>query len=113
MKKIHLIGRIAFTESRMLMTIDGKRYSWELEQISDRLAHASRPERECYEISPAAYGIHWPLVDEDLSIDGLLRAAEREDTVTFAKSSPRRTLAVAEDRVPYNAGIPNRGRKRE
>jgi hypothetical protein len=25
-----------------------------------------------YEISPSGYGIRWPLIDEDLSIDGLL-----------------------------------------
>jgi hypothetical protein len=25
------------------------------------------------ELSPGGYGIHWPLLDEDLSISGLLR----------------------------------------
>ncbi|MBF0567096.1 MAG: DUF2442 domain-containing protein, partial [Nitrospirae bacterium] len=25
-----------------------------------------------FEISPSCYGIHWPLLDEDISIDGLL-----------------------------------------
>jgi hypothetical protein len=25
-------------------------------------------------MSPSGYGIHWPLVDEDLSIDGLIGA---------------------------------------
>jgi len=25
-----------------------------------------------HEISPSGYGIYWPLIDEDLSIDGLL-----------------------------------------
>mgnify|MGYP006293266545 CR=1 FL=1 len=29
--------------------------------------------RETIEVSPAGYGLHWPLVDEDLSIDGILR----------------------------------------
>jgi hypothetical protein len=28
--------------------------------------------RENFEISPSGYGIHWPDVDEDLSIDGLI-----------------------------------------
>jgi hypothetical protein len=36
------------------------------------LANASETERKKYEISPSGYGIHWPLIDEDLSIDGLL-----------------------------------------
>ena len=34
--------------------------------------NASDIERKIYEISPSGYGIHWPLLDEDLSIDGLL-----------------------------------------
>jgi hypothetical protein len=29
-----------------------------------------------YRLSPAGYGIHWPLLGADLSIDGILRAAE-------------------------------------
>jgi hypothetical protein len=40
--------------------------------ISKRFSDASTGEREKYEISPAGYGIHWPLIDEDLSIDGLI-----------------------------------------
>ncbi len=30
-------------------------------------------ERAMYRISPSGYGIHWPLIDEDLSINGILR----------------------------------------
>ena len=33
---------------------------------------ASQENKERFEISPAGYGIHWPDVDEDLSIDGLI-----------------------------------------
>ena len=29
-------------------------------------------ERNNFEVSPSGYGIHWPLIDEDLSIDGLI-----------------------------------------
>jgi hypothetical protein len=36
------------------------------------LLHASEIERTTFEISPSGYGIHWPLIDEDISIDGLL-----------------------------------------
>ena len=37
-----------------------------------RLAHASHPERAEYEILGDGEGIHWPLVDEDISVAGLL-----------------------------------------
>ncbi|MFZ9242817.1 MAG: DUF2442 domain-containing protein, partial [Sediminibacterium sp.] len=33
---------------------------------------ATKEERNQFEISPANYGIHWPLIDEDLSIKGLI-----------------------------------------
>lgn len=52
--------------------MDGKKYQFKLPDISRKLANAADVEREKYEISPSGYGIHWPLIDEDLSIDGLL-----------------------------------------
>ena len=45
------------------------------ERCSDRLAYASPVERNRAELSPSGYGIHWPLIDEDLAIGPLLRAA--------------------------------------
>ena len=41
-------------------------------KISSVLEIASMEERYYFEISPSGYGIHWPLLDEDISIDGLL-----------------------------------------
>jgi hypothetical protein len=40
-----------------------------------RLLHATSQERDNWEIAGAGYGIHWPAVDEDLSVEGLLRGA--------------------------------------
>ena len=37
-----------------------------------RLAHASHTERAEYEILGDGEGIHWPLLDEDISVAGLL-----------------------------------------
>ena len=45
------------------------------EKCSERLARASLVERSRAELSPSGYGIHWPLIDEDLAIGPLLRAA--------------------------------------
>jgi hypothetical protein len=36
------------------------------------LRNATQKQRENFEISPTGYGIHWPDIDEDLSIDGLI-----------------------------------------
>jgi hypothetical protein len=37
-----------------------------------RLAHASGPERNNYRLIGQGQGIHWPDLDEDVSVDGLL-----------------------------------------
>ena len=39
-----------------------------------RLAAATPAQRKVWEPAAAGYGIHWPEIDEDLSIAGLLRA---------------------------------------
>ncbi|PIP38344.1 MAG: hypothetical protein COX19_13210 [Desulfobacterales bacterium CG23_combo_of_CG06-09_8_20_14_all_51_8] len=40
-----------------------------------RLLHATKGQRENWEIAGAGYGIHWPDIDEDLSTQGLLHGA--------------------------------------
>jgi hypothetical protein len=37
-----------------------------------RLAHGSPDERANFQISTAGYGIHWPDLDEDIGVEGLL-----------------------------------------
>ena len=72
MKKHHEIGEICFTDDSMTIEIDSTAHTFKLADISKKLSTAGRSERQRYEVSPSGYGIHWPLVDEDLSIDGLL-----------------------------------------
>ncbi len=72
MTRYHNIEKVLFQDDTMILVIDGKEYSFALKDISQRLANASPTERAAYEISPSGYGIHWPLLDEDLSVDGLL-----------------------------------------
>ena len=72
MNEHHKIEKVAFTKDKLLLKVDGKEYSFQLDKISKRLADASDAEKQKYEISPSGYGVHWPLIDEDLSIDGLI-----------------------------------------
>ncbi len=37
-----------------------------------RLSEATRAQRENFEIIGDGYGVHWPDVDEDLSVEGML-----------------------------------------
>ncbi len=50
-----------------------------------RLAHASSSERADYELLGDGEGIHWPQVDEDISVAGLLAGQPSvEATMLFA-----------------------------
>ena len=59
----------------MIFTVDGQAYRVDLSSVSSLLANAKDSARRSYSISPSGYGIHWPEIDEDLSIDGLIAAA--------------------------------------
>jgi hypothetical protein len=51
---------------------DGRTVSVPL-QWYPRLAHGSPREREQWELIGPGVGIHWPALDEDISVDGLLQ----------------------------------------
>jgi len=72
MKKYHEVQSVQFEGQRLRISVDGEDHEFQLSDISERLANASELERNKYQISPSGYGIHWPSIDEDLSIDGLL-----------------------------------------
>ena len=48
-------------------------FKWKLAEISKKLAKATVSEKNNFKLSPSGYGIHWPQLDEDLSLHGLLR----------------------------------------
>jgi len=72
MRKLHVIEKVSFDRDKLVLHVDGQVHTLNVAKVSRRLANASDVERERFEISPSGYGIHWPLIDEDLSIDGLL-----------------------------------------
>ncbi len=69
----HKIETIRFNQDFIILNIDGNELTIPLDKLSNRLKSATDVERAMYKISPSGYGIHWPLIDEDLSIDGILR----------------------------------------
>jgi hypothetical protein len=77
MTKYHHIQEVVFKDNKMSLKVDGTEYIFQIEKISKKLAKASKSELERFEISPSGYGIHWPLLDEDLSVDGLLGIEHR------------------------------------
>ncbi len=63
--------KVEFTRSELVVTlVDGRKIATSLEWYP-RLKGASAKERAHFEIVPM--GIHWPDLDEDLSIAGMLK----------------------------------------
>ncbi len=79
MNKFHKIKNLEFESDWLTIEIDGKIQKFDLNKISSKLSSASDIEKTTYEISPSGYGVHWPLLDEDISIDGLLGIRRRPE----------------------------------
>jgi hypothetical protein len=73
---IHQITDIQFRGKDMLLTLDGRQIKVPLLKVSEKLIRASELERNFYKISPSGYGIHCPLIDEDLSVNQILSLTE-------------------------------------
>ena len=50
-----------------------------------RLAHVTPQERATYELSGGGYGIHWPDLDEDISVENLLEGRRSQESETSFK----------------------------
>jgi hypothetical protein len=66
---------IETTRDALVVSLADRQVRIPWERCSTRLAGATELERATAELSPGGYGIHWPLLDEDLSIGGLIRDA--------------------------------------
>ena len=71
----HNIQNITFDQNTIQLNIDGKQIKIPLDIISSKLTLANEIQRNFYKISPSGYGIHWPLIDEDLSVDSIIKTA--------------------------------------
>ena len=59
-----------------------------------RLAHGNARERSKFEISGAGHGIHWPDLDEDIGVEGLvLGRKSTENAASFERWLERRAGA--------------------
>lgn len=72
MDREHEVKDISFRGAKMCLSVDGRKYEVGIATFSKKIADASTAQKQHYVISPSGYGIHWPELDEDLSIDGLI-----------------------------------------
>lgn len=70
--KLPSIRKIAFSKDSMHVSLsDGRVIAVPLAWYPS-LAQAKKGQLEKYEISPSGYGLHWPEIDEDLSVRGFI-----------------------------------------
>ena len=75
MTAAHNIEAISFHKDFICLQIDGAEIKISIKKISKKLEAANETQRNLFTISPSGYGIHWPSIDEDLSVDYLLKVA--------------------------------------
>ena len=69
------VAGVSFDAERLIVDLmDGRTIAVPIAWYP-RLADASVAQRKIWEIAGAGYGIYWPELDEDLSVEGLLRGA--------------------------------------
>lgn len=71
-------------DSLVVVLMDGRTISVPLAWFP-RLLHATARQREHWELAGAGFGIHWPELDEDLSVAGLLVGAPAPDAFAPAR----------------------------
>ncbi|MCC5850429.1 MAG: DUF2442 domain-containing protein [Verrucomicrobia bacterium] len=76
---------VGFTVDAMVVDLDdGRTLSVPLAWYP-RLSAGTQAEREHYELIGAGEGIHWPDLDEDISVEGIIagrRSAESSESLT-------------------------------
>ena len=83
-EKFYNIEIIQSEQDALYLRVDDEviRIAWS--DCSPLLAEASAVEREIIEISPSDYGLHWPLLDEDLAIRSLLTHSQVAESFVLA-----------------------------
>ena len=76
MEKVYDVKNLKVTTESICFELAGKSISVSLSKSGSTVLHNAAPEYlQNFELDNYGIGIHWPLLDEDLSIEGLLRSA--------------------------------------
>lgn len=69
------VAGVSFDADRLIVDLmDGRTIALPLAWYP-RLLAATQQQRADWELAGGGYGIHWPLIDEDLSVEALLRGS--------------------------------------
>ena len=73
MEKVYDIKSVKIAKGYLVLLIGNQKFKFPLSEVSGKLSKASEAELNDFKVSPSGYGIHWRLIDEDISINGLLK----------------------------------------
>ncbi len=72
----HNITNVSINGNVIVLNINNQSIEIPLDKVSQKLKEATEMQRSFYKISPSGYGINWPLLDEDLAVESLLKLAK-------------------------------------
>ena len=111
MSKIYAIRHFTVTDDAINFELGDASICLPFERAGSKVLRSARTEqRQVFELDEDGLGVYWPLLDEDLSIAGLLRAAGRDDLiVSVIPSSYREDVSeVAPSVVSFPRDVPDR-----
>jgi hypothetical protein len=76
MNQRHFVTLTGTDVEFLYLTVGGQHFRQRWSDCSARLAQATNEQRAFIEVSPSGYGLHWPLINEDLAIGPLLDHAQ-------------------------------------
>ena len=71
------ITKCEIKEGQLNISTSENNFSFEIKNISERLAKATETQLAKFISSPSGYGIHWIDLDEDISLQGLLNTSNK------------------------------------
>lgn len=86
MDSVYDVKNLRVTKETISFDLSGESIVVPLAESSSTVLLQTDPKNlELYELDSNGLGIHWPLLDEDLSIEGLLLAAGHRDLIVEHK----------------------------
>jgi len=76
MSKFYDVRMVRVDDEYLRLVVDGHEYRIALDRCSPLLKAAPQAERDTFKVLGSGYGIHWPTIDEDLSVRWLLDQAQ-------------------------------------
>ncbi len=82
MDKVYELQELSVTRNTISFRLRSQDIKISIDQSGSRLLpNATIGQLQVFEIDDDGIGIYWPLLDEDLSVSGLLKSAGREDLI--------------------------------